>query len=1366
MQQHDPIQQEPEVKAFVTTTEAQREIWATMVFDGTPASLSYIQPFKLHFEGRLERQAMEEAFAHVVSRNEALQVTFSRDGSTMCATRGQIVPLRWEDLSVLDSERRDARRQSIAEQMVTTPFDLVRGPIVRATLVKLEENLHELFFASHHIVLDGWSVGVVLEQLSKAYNQSLAGRSRPNTWPTANSFLRYAQQEANFLDSNEGKQSLGYWKDLYSNQPEFLELPRDGTQSHRGSSLLEAGRYDHLLDANLVRDLHSFSKAHRASVFVTLLSAFEAYLMRVCNQRDFSLGVPAAGQGATGQSDLVGHCVNMLPIRCVVDPTHTFETHLSAVRASFFDAMAHQRIPFGRLVRELDLSRKDGRTPLSTVTISFAAGTRDVAFEGLEYEMARLRRPFAQFPLSIDISEAKSGLAVECSYWKSEFSEGSLARVMRGFEALLRHAIDESHTALEALSLASPQQHASTVARWNDTDVAFDTGNVIELFDRQVELHGERPCSRYQERSLTYQEVQTFSERVCYALHTRGAAPGDRVAVVMNRTEELLPVLLGVMRAGCAYVPIDPTYPSARIGCVLDDAKVQAAIVHDEHVGLLRSGDALLVGREAVFYLGADRKELDAAPPRDWQPPSIPPDACAYIIHTSGSTGQPKGVPTHHAALSNYLQAYQKRVTRYEPGDTSLMVLSISFDGSVADLFVPLIAGASCAIADRNAALNPPVIIKHFEEFDIRSTLLTPSIWQSILESGWEGKRDLRAVTAGEAVSAELVADLLPRVGELWNGYGPTECTVITTMHQFEDASLPIRIGKPIANYRCYVLDENHRQVPVGVPGRLWIGGPGVCLGYLARSALNAEKFMDDPFEPGQGRRLYDSGDKVRWLADGSLEWLERFDNQVKIRGYRIELGEIETILRQVDVVAEAVVGVANVDGRGRTLVAFVRAEAASVGDEELRQVCRKALTENLPTYMVPAAIHRVEQFKLNPSGKVDRKALPFEDLAWNSTAQGGLREEPPRTPVEEALVASWNEVLGFNPGIHDNFFSIGGSSLDAIRLVEHVHRRGLSLQPTDIMRSPTVASLARLAVLQTAETSQTDTVVVLREEGNKAPLFVFHSVPGDLLHYGPLAQHLPPDRPIYGLQGLTLVDKLGAEQWSIQELARCYADQIEEVVGSGTVHLAGWCFGAHLALEVALQRQREGRGVGLVALLEAWPNRSPATEMLRNTRLLAHEGQGVIRHLKRKAQSLLRDRQRKDPRKVFALEVDRGPFKHRSEVYTRNINAARQHRTGRYDGPMLLIKTALEVSGQLEEYDYGWGEHAARGCLEVRDIFAEHDALLRPPHVQDVARILVQSIEKQEHLDKVRRAESPTAGVHSAASALGRRVPSETVSA
>lgn len=1340
---YDPFPGGREVEDFAETTEAQREIWTTIALEGVPANLSYNQAFVFRFRGQMSTKAMEQALQQVALRNDALRTAFSSDGRWMSVIRGQGMPFVYEDLSDLELEQRHARRQIIAENEVSAPFDLISGPVARATLIKLDDELHELFFTSHHMVADGWSIGVVLQQLSSAYNAALSGS--PSIVP-ARSFLSYARQEAAFAKSDAIKSHLAYWQSQYQQEPVFLDLPRDGSEDKNGPSELEAGRYDHVLDANLVDRLRIYSNEHRVSLFISFLAAFEAYLMRVCNQSQFSVGVPTAGQNVTGQDMLVGHCVNLLPIAFKLEKEATFTSHLKTVRSTFLDALEHQRVPLGQLVRELDLPRHAGRTPLSTVTFNFDSGTDAAAFDGLQFSMENLPRPYTQFPLSINVSNLRSGLSLECSYWKSKFSRNSMARRMREFELLLGHAIEAPQTSLDRLRLVSRDEHAATIERWNNTDASFDSANVIELFDRQAQVNAELPCSRYKDRTLTYQEVREQSLRVCHALALRGVKPGSRVAVVMNRTEELLPVLMGVMRAGCAYVPIDPTYPSSRVAKVLEDAAIDAAIAHDEHLELLRAEGRFVVGREMILCLGAHAAELSAQPAEKWRPPQIDKDACAYIIHTSGSTGRPKGVPTHHAALSNYLQAYQQRVTRYQPGDTALMVLSISFDGSIADLFVPLIAGACCAIADRDAALDPRVLIEHLDRFDVTSTLLTPSIWRSMLEQGWNGKQNLKAVTAGEAVSADLVAELLPKVDELWNGYGPTECTVITTMHRFESAELPIRIGKPIANYRCYILDENHQQVPVGVPGRLWIGGPGVSHGYLGRPELNAKKFMDDPFEPGEGNRLYDSGDRVRWLADGTMECLDRFDNQVKIRGYRMELGEIESVIRQASEVAEAIVGVAEVPKRGRSLVAFVRSENPETGTDELRRACRKVLTKHLPTYMIPSAIHRVDRFKLNPSGKVDRKALPFGDVDWGIPQDEQSAKAAARTPIEEALVAAWEEVLGHKPGIYDNFFSIGGGSLDAIRLVEHVHQRGLSLQPTDVMRSPTIAELGRLATLRTTSAGHTDTMVVLREEGSKPPLFVFHSVPGDLLHYGPLVQNLPADRPIYGLQGLSLIEQLGAEQWSIEELARCYAEQIDDVVGHRSCHLAGWCFGAHLALEVAAHRKDEGKGVGLVALLEAWPNRSAAAELLRDARLLAGQGMGAFARIQQKAENLLKEKQRQDPRSVFALEVQEGPFQHRAAVHDRNMAAIREHRSQAYDGPLLLIKSALEVSGQLEEPDYGWQEYATPGELQVEDIHAEHNDILLSPHVKRVAQVLQTAMTNAEHTGReIREQKRPT---------------------
>lgn len=1321
---YDPFSEGGEVTDFVETTDAQREILTTIRLGGAEASLGYNEATVTHFRGALDQEVFAKAFALVVKRHDALRSVFSDDGTKMMVLADADIKLEQIDLGEASTTDQESRLRAVADAQVNEPFDLTKGPVGRATLVRTDSERHAFFFTAHHLVYDGWSAAVVLADLAVAYS-ALLSKEEPK-FAESVSFFRYAREERKFEQSSDAEATREFWRSQYRTPIPFLELPRDFADAGLAHShkQYQAGRYDHLLDGALIDELRSLARKERCSFFMLLLASFAAQLYRLTGERDLSIGYPAAGQSVAGYDFLVGHCVYSLPLRLRIPEATTFGDLLQATKRAILEASEHQRITIGRLVQSVKVDRKGGRVPIAVTMFNLDTGMDTVEFKGLEFSFKSIPRTYNSYEFSINASDARDGFVLECSYWRSLYSEATIAHRMQEYETLLRSIVRNPSESVDRLNILSEQARQTIVQAWNKTEAPFPFRPVTQRFTEWVQRAPDATCVVFGEEEYTYAEIEARSAQLANCLTARGVRRGDRVGVCVKRGAWLPISLLAIMRTGASYVPIDSRYPVERVSMIFSNAGVKTAIVSDEYVDRIEACPD--IDPDQVLRLTSQQGEIDAASPR-FETVTVGPLDLAYILHTSGSTGVPKGVPIHHEALSNYTQACEAQL-RYRPQERILAVVSASFDLSVQDIFITLSTGATCVVASEEAALEADTLINLIDKHDITVMLVTPSTWRMLVEAGWRGKRGLQALSAGEPLQAELAAQLGERVGELWNLYGPTEATIVATMEKVEPGASAISIGTPVANYTCFVLDEAMQPVPVGVAGELWIGGLSVARGYLNQPELTAERFLPDPFSDREGALLYRTGDRARWTSAGKLECLDRLDNQVKIRGYRIELGEIEAVVEQLPEVAQAVARCVEDASHNQALVAYIRPseQAEEMASDALSRIAMTRLRQQLPSYMLPSKIIVVETFALGTSGKVDRKALPDPNLGISAASN---EKVSPRTPVEEAVLEIWQSVLGITPSIFDNFFELGGHSMHAIEVIRLAGQQGLALQPADVLRHPTVAELARVAQLQVAEGVELDTLVVLQQHGNRPPLYVFHSLPGDVLHYGGLVQQLGKERPVYGFQGLGTLDAIPKDAWSIDALADHYAKLLERFHGSGPLHLAGWCFGGSVALSLAQRLKERGASVGLVILMEAWPARGAVRSLVRNASLLLRNGRDALPHLQRRIRASLEPPP--DPMRTFALEVQEGPFRHRKEIYTRNLEAVENHRTRRYDGEVLLIKSALTVSERFDEEDYGWREFVER--LEVRDVHAHHEEMLRHPAIEDVGRFVREQLRRTE---------------------------------
>jgi amino acid adenylation domain-containing protein len=1107
---YDPFAS-PAITRTAPSTEAQREIWLA-TRNGTEASLAFDESVSYRFRGELDLPAMRAALQDLVDRHDALRCTFSTDGLTLCVSSSFALAVPLTDLSGLPPGEQERRLADRLARHVDEPFDLEHGPLVRAEIVRRDARDHVVILTAHHIVCDGWSFWLLTRDLAALYSARSHGRA--HSLPPAESFADYAIDQGRREQTPETQADEAYWLGRFSDHVPVLDLPTDRPRPPRKTYASE--REDYLLDATLVEQVKKVGARSGASFFNTLLASFNVLLHRLSGQTDLVVGIPAAGQSVGGHDTLVGHCVNLLPLRTRIEPATRFDDLLKNVRTTLLDAYEHQQYTYGTLLQKLPLDRDPSRLPLVSVifNIDQALAGEGRGFEGLDFEFASNPRRFENFDLFVNAMEAGGALRLECQYNSDLLDRATMRRWMAAFESLLRAFVeDPARSVVQAPLLGDEEKE--TLSAWNAASAAPfpDSYCVHELIAERAARTPERVAVEADGQSLTYGELEARSNRLARRLRAAGVERETLVGLCLERTPDLLVGLLGILKAGGGYVPLDPAFPQDRLAFMVEDSGMKLVVV----AGHLR--ERFQARSVETVVLDEERERLallsDAPLARDEGSPT--PESVAYVIYTSGSTGQPKGVVVPHRCVVNLVTSVA-RTPGMSEADVVLAVTTLSFDIAVSEIILPLVVGARIVLVSREVAVDGERLKDAIARAGVTFIDATPATWRLLLAAGWRGSRDIKGICTGEAMPRDLAHDLVDRLGSLWNGYGPTETTVWSTFHEVTKPITRVLIGRPVANTQIHVLDADRQPVPVGVVGELWIGGAGVTRGYLNRPELTAERFIPDPFSTALAARLYRTGDLARYQADGNLECLGRNDFQVKVRGFRIELGEIEATLATAAGVAQAI-AIAREDRPGDVrLVAYV---VPGPGAEVDGAALRQHLAGRLPEHMIPSHFVALNALPLLPNGKVNRKALPAPGLsAIESSADYVL----PRTELERLLAAVWQETLAVpRVSVHDDFFRLGGHSLLAAQMVARLARTHQLVVPLrSVFENPTVASMA--ASLGDAPKVESAPRIPRREDQTLAPLslmqqrlwFLEQYEPGRVVHNVPSAHRLrgPLDVP------------------------------------------------------------------------------------------------------------------------------------------------------------------------------------------------------------------------------------------------------------
>jgi len=1106
---HDPFAG-GELERVVPTTEAQREVWLADSL-GRDASLAYNESIRLDLDGPLDAAALDAALAGLLARHESLRATVSPDGlSLQIAAMGLTVP-ETIDLRALGESDQEARITAMLGAAVEAPFDLAAGPLFRATLLRLGAERHVLVLSAHHIVCDGWSFGVIARDLAQGYARARGDASAPPA--PADRFGDYAARDAERNGGTGTEDDERYWLSRFEGEVPVLDLPTDRPRpAVRGFA---SRREDRLLDATLVTAIKRFAGRQGASLFGVLAGAFAATLGRIAGQHDVVLGVPAAGQSAAAMPALVGHCVNLLPVRIAVDPAMPATDLLAGAQASLLDAFEHQEYTFGTLLRQLQVARDPGRLPLVSVMFNLdqALDGDTLGFPGLRVRLASVARHFENFELFVNASQEGGALRLECQYNTGLFDAATVGHWLAAFETLLRGLLADPATEVGRLPMLDTAQQA-LLNSWNDTVRPYDRDLAIAArIARQAALTPDAPAIVAGRARATHGELQARANRIAHMLRARGVRRGDRVGLCVDRGVDLLAGMLGILGSGAAYVPLDPAFPAERLAFMAADAGLALLVTDATSAHRVPWPEArtlqldLDAGLIATMPAHAPQGDDLSAPGRGEDP--------AYVIYTSGSTGQPTGVVVPQRAVGNFLES-MTATPGLDAHDRLVAVTTLSFDIAVLELLLPLAVGGTVVLAGRDEVLDGVALRALIESSGATAMQATPAGWRLLLEADWPGRAGFKALVGGEALPAALATRLLDRGAELWNMYGPTETTVWSTCWRVERPEHGIAIGTPISNTVVRVLDERGEPVPIGAAGELCIGGDGLAHGYHARPELTDERFVPDRFAPAPGARLYRTGDRARWRADGRLEHLGRLDNQVKVRGFRIELGAVETALASHPAVLETVASVREDRPGDLRLVAYWAPRDTPSGDPLPDAATLAAhLKRRLPDYMVPQHFVTLEAIPRLPNGKTDRRLLPAPD------ADPRRRHEPaaPATQLQRIVLNTLGKALGLpDPELDDDFFALGGHSLLAAQVIAQLNRQlGLRLSLRVLFEAPTAGRLAAAIASLSPATGEAPATIARRADASRAPLslvqerllFLEQLQPGRTVYNAPSAHRL-----------------------------------------------------------------------------------------------------------------------------------------------------------------------------------------------------------------------------------------------------------------
>jgi amino acid adenylation domain-containing protein len=1164
----------------------QQRLWFVQRL--SPDSYVYNIPHALRLEGRLDLGALEAALTEIVRRHEILRTTFVvRDGEPVQVVgppRG--VALEVEDYTRLDDAEREAEVLRAATQRARAVFDLERGPLFRAYVFRLAPDEHVLLICMHHILSDGWSLGVFYRELEALYAAFAEGRPSPlEELPIQ--YVDFAVWQREYLKGEALERQVEYWRQQLSDSLTPLELPTD--RPRPAIQTFVGATESKLLPARITTELEELSRQTGATMFMTTAAVYQMLLHLYTGRPDVVIGTATANRTRAEFEALIGFFTNTLVLRTDFSGNPTFRELLGRVREAALGAYSHQDVPFEKLVEEIEPKHNLSYSPLFQATFLFEeAESQPIKLPGLRVRAFHLEGASAKWDLSLAVVDTRQGLLAMLDYNIDLFEPETIRRMLGHLEQLLETIVADPDARVSQLSLLTEAERRQLVVEYNDTQEEFPREHCFHnLFERQAERTPDAPALYCGAERLSYAQLNAAANQLAHHLTAVGIGPERRVALLLERSPRMVIALLGVNKAGGAYVPLNEHWPPNRLQFILEDANVSAVLTQ-------RSLRHLLPAKTPFPVWSLDEEwPLISRNSQENPPPRVTPDNLIYVYYTSGSTGIPKGVMMGHRGVVNYSTLIPRPYGLVEGGRT-LVHSPFSFDLTLTGLLPPLMVGAAIELVNPGDELEG--VGEQLINPEMRYSLIKITPSHLLVLSNWMGERGINSgnvdslIIGGEALPGETLRywQEQPERRRLINEYGPTETVVGCSIFEVPGADPYgglVPIGRPISNMQMYVLDRAMRPLPAGVIGEIYIGGEGVARGYLGLPALTAERFVPDPFSATPGRRLYRSGDVGRMRADGQMEYLGRTDEQVKVRGFRIELGEIESVLRQHEAVKESAVVVQGTGGDKRLVGYAVLREGMGEDDEVkkgVREDIREYLKRELPEYMVPVDVLLLERMPLTSNGKIDRKTLPLP-AELHLTASGSY--VTPSGEMETKVAEIWQDILNVRPiGVTDNFFERGGHSLLVVRVLMRIEQElGRELTITEFFQKPTIRDVVQM--LEREQREELPTLVPIQRGGHRTPVFFVHALGGDISYYNRVAQYVGDDQPFYALQAPYPIDL--EEYVPMEKMASHYVDEICKAYPLGPYHLGGYSFGSVVAFAMAQELKRRGREVGLLILLE-----------------------------------------------------------------------------------------------------------------------------------------------------------------------------------
>ena len=1309
---------------LVQPTSGQQRLWLLQKLYPENAFYQYGHLYKM--TGALDAGALEKSFQQVIARHEILRTNFLEKTQSVELVLHPTLDFSLEkiDFSSLPENEKTSAAEQATQQAASQTFDLAKDPLLRVSLWKISDAEHWMILSIHHIIGDRSSLLVLQKDLFDFYEKNLSETSTTSnfepekTGDSETSKLQYSDYA--FWKNNQVTETahLDYWLHQLGGDLPLLNLPTDFSRpksiTFRGETISKK------LSLDCSTKVENLAKKHSTTRYVILLAAFKVWLFRYSGQQDILVGSPFSNRDKVELENMIGFFNETLVLRTKIEEEVSFDKFVEQVKATTMDALVHKNVPFDELVRQLNPERHGSANPIFQTMFVYNNTTTETERVGdLEISEASIDLGVSKFDLTFFATDHGEQLEISLEYALDLFEKTTAEQFLQHLENIIESAVQNPQQYISKLEILSAAEKNTQLVEWNNTQAAVpDVTAIHTLIEKMATDFPDRTAVVYQEDSLTYAELNKRGNTIANVLLRNGIKASSPVGLYTNRSVEMMIGILGILKAGAAYLPLDPEYPQERIDFILQDAGVEFILSQKNIANSLDSNSAKVIILEELIEANSLSKNKPTV-----EMPQVQLEDLAYVIYTSGSTGRPKGVPISH---KNLIHSTAARFHFFTAQPSAFLLLSsFAFDSSVAGIFWTLCSGGTLVLPPRRIEQDIQQLAQTIQKNKISHTLLLPTLYGLLLENAaLENLTSLKTVmVAGEACASNIVLQhykKMPTVA-LVNEYGPTEGTVWCTAHHIrkEDAFGLVPIGRPIPNVENFILDKNLQAVPVGVVGELYVGGQGVANRYWERPELTTERFLPHPFDKNDAAKIYKTGDLVRYRKDGLIDFLGRADQQVKIRGHRIEPDEIRAVLLKMENVKEALVVVQKNHHHNRLLAYLIFQSPQSISEirEELKTV--------FPDYMVPAALVELEEFPKLPNGKIDMKNLPDptkEDLA------GETKFVAAETEVEKQLVSIWEKVLGVSPiGLHDNFFEIGGDSIQSIQVMARAQKAGIKLATNQLFEHQTIGELAHFLekeknkpLTDGEENSNWSSVVSLNKKGSGTPLFCIHSGGGHVFFYQPLAQHLGKDKSLYALQPKGLDGKETLHN-SIEEMADFYIQEMKKVQPAGPYQILGTCFSNAVGLEMANQLQANGEEVNRLIFVDSGPayllgaaERGGKQTTRRFVKMLQDGNWNGI-------QKKLRNRFIRTKQKALA------PLENEQEKNLRltisNLNELYQQYTWKaFAGEIIFIRST--EFAQRKEKDIHleqWGK-LAKGGLEVHVVEGHHKTLFEEPEVKGLA--------------------------------------------